>query len=348
VTAGISPAPAVGVRRLALSDTNPGHGFVLIMIPRSLAGPHAVVVNATSLRYPVRHGTTTRYLSAPEVAAAHRQRLLSEAEQPHRAAEAEQQAQAHLDDGDVWLQVSVTPELPGSMRIDTALLRSVQRELAGRPTTLFSSMGANPNTRAGYRRIMASGQMHSGPPLKYDLTELHSDGAGTWAHALWDMNRQARAGTDQEGVPYLLNDEAVVEWALSGLALLVAHARDRAQAAGQALVRVQLLNRSGRTIALGHTRQYGFAEALGGSFALRDHPVAAVLADLDDVAGHVPDLLTALHAALTDVVQSFGVAELAQLTEQGQVRRPYWSRERRPRLEAWAEQHGVDIVDETL
>jgi hypothetical protein len=45
VSAGISPAPAGAVRRTASEDGNPGHGFVLILVPRSLAGPHAVVVN---------------------------------------------------------------------------------------------------------------------------------------------------------------------------------------------------------------------------------------------------------------------------------------------------------------
>ncbi|MDQ6848458.1 MAG: ATP-binding protein, partial [Actinomycetota bacterium] len=75
VTAGISPVPPIAVRRIPLDASDSGRGFVLVIVPRSLSAPHAVVVNATSLRYPVRHGTTTRYLTAPEVSAAYRQRL---------------------------------------------------------------------------------------------------------------------------------------------------------------------------------------------------------------------------------------------------------------------------------
>ncbi len=228
VTAGISPAPAIAVRRITLDETTPGHGFVLIIVPRSLAGPHAVVVNATSLRYPVRHGTTTRYLSAPEVAAAYRQRLLSEAEQPRRAADAETQAQELLADGEVWVQVSVTPELAGNMPIDTAMLRTVQEDLARRPSTVFSNVGTSRKTRAGHRRIMASGQMHSGPPFDNDLIQFHSDGTGTWAHALWDLNRCAPVEAGPERPTYLISDEAAVEAAITAVTVLVEHARDRA------------------------------------------------------------------------------------------------------------------------
>jgi hypothetical protein len=348
VTAGISPAPAVAVRRIPREEATPGHGFVLIMVPRSLSGPHAVVVNATSLRYPVRHGTTTRYMSAPEVAAAYRQRLLSEAEQPRRAAEAETQAQELLADGEVWVQVSVTPELPGSMRIDTGMLRTVHEDLAGRPSTVFSNIGTSPNTRAGHRRIMVSGQMHNGPPFDYDLIQLHSDGTGTWAHALWNLNRRATVEPGTEPPTYLISDEAIVEAAITGAAMLVEHARDRAQAAGQALLRVRLLNRAGRSFALGHTRGHGFPNAWSGSFVVSEIPVAEVVADLDDLAASSSELLVALHAALTDVVQSFGIAELAQLTDRGQLRWPYWNREHRPWVKAWAERCGVNIIDEQL
>jgi hypothetical protein len=355
VTAGISPAPAVAVRRIALDKAEPGHGFVLIMVQRSLAGPHAVVVNATSLRYPVRHGTTTRYLSAPEVAAAHRQRILSEAEQPKRAADAERQAQALLGDGDVWVQVSVTPEFPGSMRIDTAMLRAVQQDLARRPATVFSNIGRSRNTRAGHRRISASGMMHSGPPFGSDLTQMHADGSGTWAHALWDLNRRISLDVGSDGddgpPPYLISDEGAVEAAITGALELVEHARDRAQAGGQALIRVQLLNRTGREIALGHSRGHGggaFPDAWGGSFTVTDMPAGEALADLDDIAAHTTELLIALHPALNDVVQSFGVAELAQLTEQGQLRWPYFNHDRRPHVRAWADRHRVEIIEEQL
>jgi hypothetical protein len=352
VTAGISPAPPVAVRRLPLEATDSGHGFLLIIVPRSLSAPHAVVVNTTSLRYPVRHGTTTRYLTAPEVAAAYRQRLLTEAEQPRRAADAEDQAHEFLADGKMWLQVSVTPELAGNLRIDTATLRETERELTGRPSSVFSNHYRSPSLRTGHRRFIVSGDMHSGPPFQHDVAQLHSDGTGTWAQALGDLDQRSANGSDAERdgeLPaYLVSDEATVEAAISGVVLLVEHARDRAQAAGQVLVRVQLINRTGRSFALGHTRGYGFPSAWSGSFAVRDLPIAEALADLDDIASSTPDLLITVHAALTDLVQSFGVAELAQLTDEGRIRTSYWNHQRQPYVQRWAEAHGVELTDEHL
>jgi hypothetical protein len=64
-----------GPRRL------PNHiGFFLIAVPRSPSAPHAVLINE-ALRYPKRNGSTTRYLSEPEVAASYRDRLTGAAAQ---------------------------------------------------------------------------------------------------------------------------------------------------------------------------------------------------------------------------------------------------------------------------
>ncbi|WP_146173749.1 hypothetical protein [Saccharothrix carnea] len=60
--------------RTVQNPDRPGTGFILIAVPRSPLGPHAVVVN-DSLRYPRRHGRMTTYLSESDVAQAHRDRF---------------------------------------------------------------------------------------------------------------------------------------------------------------------------------------------------------------------------------------------------------------------------------
>ncbi len=248
--------------------------------------------------------------------------------------------------------MSVTPELTGNFRIDTATLRDTQRELTGRPSSVFSNYSTSPNLRTGHRRFIVSGDMHSGPPFQHDVAQLHSDGTGTWAQALWDLDRRSAnasgAEPDAERPTYLVSDEAIVEATISGVLLLVEHARDRARAAGQVLVRVQLINRTGRSFALGHTRGHGFPSAWSGSFAVTDLPIAQAVADLDDIASSTRDLLITVHAALTDLVQSFGVAELAQLTNDGRIRTLYWNRDRLAYVQRWAETHGVELTDEDL
>jgi predicted HTH transcriptional regulator len=72
VAAGVAPMPALDVLTIA-TEADPGRGFYVLAVPRSTRAPHAVVVNE-GFRYPVRNGTTTRYLSEPEIAAAYRER----------------------------------------------------------------------------------------------------------------------------------------------------------------------------------------------------------------------------------------------------------------------------------
>ena len=73
VASRVVPMPVIDVMRVE-DPARPGHGLVLIAVPRSLLAPHAVIVNE-GLRYPRRNGATTRYLSEPEVAAAYRERF---------------------------------------------------------------------------------------------------------------------------------------------------------------------------------------------------------------------------------------------------------------------------------
>jgi predicted HTH transcriptional regulator len=66
----VVPMLVLDVLRVENPD-RPGHGLVLIAVPRSPLAPHAVLVNE-GLRYPRRNGAVTRYLSEPEVADAYR------------------------------------------------------------------------------------------------------------------------------------------------------------------------------------------------------------------------------------------------------------------------------------
>lgn len=73
VASQVSPLPTFDVLR-AEDPQQPGRGFMLIAVPRSPMGPHAVLVNE-ALRFPRRNGTTTTYLSEPELADAYRARF---------------------------------------------------------------------------------------------------------------------------------------------------------------------------------------------------------------------------------------------------------------------------------
>ena len=58
-----------GVQIHAIPTARRGYGFLLIIVPRSSEAPHAIIdpEAPTTLRYPVRDGTTTRWLGEHEL-----------------------------------------------------------------------------------------------------------------------------------------------------------------------------------------------------------------------------------------------------------------------------------------
>jgi hypothetical protein len=66
---------------------------------------------------------------------------------------------------------------------------------------------------------------------------------------------------------------------------------------------------------------------------------------LDDLAQPCPGLVAASALLADEIGQAFGVAEMGQLTRNGQLRRPYWSG---PQILTWAEQHGIEVTDDRI
>ncbi len=144
VASQVSPLPTLDVLR-AEDPQQPGRGFMLIAVPRSPMGPHAVLVNE-ALRFPRRNGTTTTYLSEPEVADAYRTRLAG--------------IQNRFDD-----------------------LGQYERNLIARLDTSEHLNRALWWKRAfvGSRRLVADGTSNDDAGARWLACELHESGAGSFA-----------------------------------------------------------------------------------------------------------------------------------------------------------------------
>ncbi|WP_405093141.1 hypothetical protein OG767_10085 [Micromonospora sp. NBC_01392] len=118
--------------------------------------PHAVLIN-DGLRFPVRNGATTRYLSEPGVATAYRNRFASAQRQGQRIVEVEREAISRIaiDDNYAWVIVSLVPDLPGDMIVQDAF-KAWEMEIRRRPTITNEGVGIN-RTRVGRRRLLADG-----------------------------------------------------------------------------------------------------------------------------------------------------------------------------------------------
>ncbi len=343
-------APLPDFDIVAVEDrANSGTGFLLIAVPPSQRQPHAVIVNQ-GLRFPRRNGSTTRYLSESEVATAYRDRFAAVGAQFARAEEVEQHLLVRLvTDHLPWIVVSLVPDLAGDFIIDAAALNTFRDGLINTDPLLIPAGIAWQRVRVGRRRLVADGTIGEGEAARWVAAELHQDGSGAFAVVVPDLN-QTQGPLSDPGRVRRIEDESAVIAVMSGLHLLARHARDRAAAGGNALLRVQIFPISAESqVQLGHQR--GFANmggTLGTQTLAEPLPASEYVASLDSITDVGPEIAAAACLLFTDFAQAFGYPEVLQLTRDGQFRRKYWSEPRQQAIQAWAAAGKVAVIDDTL
>lgn len=344
----VVPMPVIDVLRVP-DPARPGHGLVLIAVPRSVLAPHAVLVNE-GLRYPKRNGATTRYLSEPEVANAYRERFAAAHRLVDRARDIETDALGRLatTDDQAWVVVSLVPELPGELLIDQAALNAARGELMGKHPLIMPTSTQWVRVSIGRRRLLADGTMGGGRQARYLSTELHDDGAGVFGAFVLLPGSSGGGGNTGELEARRISDEALVNGILSGLRFLARHARDRAAAGGNAMVRAQLYPVGRQQPLILSQRRGGFTDSVGAQVMADAVAPPEGVVPLDGLAADGPDLVSTAYLLASGLFQEFGAAEAAQLTLDGGVRLPYWDREWLPHVEQWATAAGISTTREAL
>jgi hypothetical protein len=178
-------------------------------VARSSLAPHAVIVNQ-GLRYPRRNGTTTRYLSEPEVASAYRERLAGAQGQAARVKEIEREALGRLDPtGLPWVAVSLVPDIPGDLPITGEVFTTFQQQITSQPATVVPTDVRALRASVGRRRLLADGTRDDSPLAKWISFELHTDGSGVFAICVLDLikDRPGQDAAGDEPRPQRLQDE---------------------------------------------------------------------------------------------------------------------------------------------
>lgn len=340
----VAPVPTFDIIPVR-KDDNGDAGYYVIAVPRSPAAPHAVLVNQ-GLRYPKRNGSTTRYLSEPEVAAAYHDRQQEADAQIRRVEHVESEARGRLDlDDGGWLTVALVPDLRGNLELTHKLYRDFQSQVVGTPTQDIFGHDTFARSSVGRLRLLADGT-HTGGKARWCSAEYHLDGSGAYSLAQPNLRQDGLGGASNPSVQ-LFDDESLVLAILTGLRRLASHARDRAAAGGNALVRAQLVvRRETKQVAIGHRRR--FRDARGRTVEPGELHPAESIASIDELATLGPQLVAAAATLGDQLAQIFGVAELGQLTRQGEVRAPYWVRQHQPLIREWADTHGIAVSDQTL
>jgi hypothetical protein len=343
VTALVAPVPQVTIYRVSQSGQSPA-GFYLISIPQSVDAPHAVRVNE-GLRYPRRDGARIRWLSESEVADAYRSRFQQAAAQVERLDGIFREGTAALDlGGHAWLAIAMAPLSPGKMEIRQRTIREAQTGWIGPwasgtfGRTAFAMGGFDVSAGVG-RIVISAGRDAQSIKSQAGHAELYQDGAGFAAVPTSEL-----ASGPRRDFGVFVDDETLVNGAVSALGLLVDHASHRCGAVGDAIAEAQIVGPDARPYLIGHHRQGPWHEWTGAR-RVSSFPTSRHQINLEDCRS-AQGLLIAARMFLTDVFQVFGVAEVPQITADGELRRPYF-RSDYP-LDSWATPNAVPVVREEL
>lgn len=329
----VSPMPVFDVVRVLDDPAGTGsHGFILIAVPRSPSAPHAVLVN-NGLRYPKRNGSTTRYLSEPEVASAYRDRTFGAVQQLDRARSVARETVGNLDRSSAWLLVTVVPDLPGGLTISRESFDRFRSRTLGTQVAVVNVGRTYQRTRVGRRRFLADATRNESPLATHASLDLHADGAGAYALELRNI---LGSGADQ----WMVDDELIAIATISGLLQLGSHARDEAAAGGSALVQVRLVPPDGLPLVIGYSRD-GFADGRSQIAVSGDLEPAETTAAIDDLASPGTELVASAAALIDELGQAFDIPEMGQLTQSGQIQGQYWSSAFRQPINSWAIENGI-------
>jgi len=333
----------------------PGTGFLLLAVPRSPAGPHAVTAPASrpskdTLRYPRRGGSRTEWLTQTDVATAYRARFTAAAEREQRLADIEEDlVDALAARTTPHLIVTVVPEQPGDLVIDSARFTRYQQELLGTQLHLGQQVSNFGRVSVGPRRLIVS----EGAGRYSARAELHRDGSATIALPLSgrihvDDYEEARLHTAEPG--------DVVYPLLCALPFLAAHARDRAAANGLAQASVTLVAdmsahpSQDRVVEFDRPGIVPFRvdridPATGRPRPLTPesypHATAAAGVLLDNLADQGRGLLQATAALADELLQAYGYPETGLITRAGELNPAGFSERTCGAVAQWAEQRGL-------
>ena len=330
--------------RVIESAQDPGRGYYLFIVPPSSLRPHAVV-KGRDLRYPLRDGTTTRWLAESEVADRYRDRFTVAAGQAGRLDWIVGNGLAVMNlSEDAFLAVALVPTAAGSMPIDrarVATLREWARDRIG-AIAWFDGFfdGNSPRAGVAAHRVTLTTSYSDEPP-RWVYVELYDDGAGFACCRLPDPRR----GPVSERPGTWIFDEQLLFSLARSLRLLGRHAGENCGAWGDALIQAQVVGEEPSRLAyVGRFRQ---VEEIAGGRELLSPVVSRHTAVIEALARPGAELLVTTRLLATDLFHAYGSPEVRQITADGQLRVRYISGID-TNLREWADRYGVGLTEEAL
>ncbi len=345
-----------GVRIHAVPTARRGYGFLLIIVPQSSEAPHAIIdPGGPALRYPVRDGTTTRWLGEHELSTRYADRFQARSGAESRMDQVHSEGLSRIAHWrSPWLAVSVMPIVLGDRGVGServaAEIRFTQSVWSPVPMSPFHGAPM----RAGRARAILTEHINYAGRSEHPHAELHYNGAGFAA-----SDRIYRPAGDPlligaGGDPHadaVLQDALEIQL-LALLWMLAQHAADTG-ATSELLVRAHLLLRKQTgdgaitpaqmcepfPMRADSWDQY---QVVHGSFTFREqtHPVDTTVF-LDDLVSDEHRAVQVAYDIAADMVGDFGVSEPMILRSDGQLNVHRLYTPRRDSIAAWAQARGL-------
>ena len=350
-TIASNTAPMPGVDPLTIPSSDGSGSYLVIVVPPSSFGPHAVV-RGDLLGYPVRYGTQTRWLRESEIADRYRDRTRAAAAIVDRLEQVVDEGIKALGTRTApWLIVGIAPTTSGHQRLSAAEVRRTHMWLRSQPATLLGRDLFDLDAAiVGFRRLSftygAAAEPGKSPAGSY--VELATDGASFCAHELRQPEKRESDWIPGRVAAFSMDE--LVEWTAAALPLAATHAVRHAAASGDVLAVARLVSATegekyDRTMLVHYT----------GDFAmLRQHEQPRVEVTSTPFAPHTLDLdalddgtelLTAVRIVASDVANALGWTEIPQINEDGQLALAAVQSLYRQTAQAWAAHVGAEAIE---
>jgi hypothetical protein len=332
----VVPAAAFTVHRVE-SET-PDMGYYIVGVPRSNNRPHAVRQSDQDLRWPIRRGTLTHFMSESELAGAYRDRFAAAELSMDRLARTRRLGLSLLNPEAAWIAVSLVPLAGDRVQMSNTVVERWQQWAIARARESppgFDGSGIQAGAR--FQRVSLQTWFEKGLASSF-YGEVHLDGGAFFATPLsWGRTQESATDVSVDKLSILL---------VALLRFCAAHPADNLTLSGDAVVTVDIVAPGGGTVQLVHHNPMGFRDRIGSVTPAADESPSATV-DISALAGDWSDVVLVARDLLAQIQSGYGAAEPPQIDQQGAIRVLFFEKGIQDPIRQWAANNEVPVSEAT-
>ncbi len=340
LAARVSPPVDVTHRALAFD----GGVVHLLGVTPSIYVPHSVAVGDGGMRFPLRTGTTRRWLSQVEAADLYRRRFEAFEDRSlaldriHRAGIDAIPADERRESW-AWLILSLAPDFPGGLELRHGLVTEWRDWINQALREFPAYQRQDVDVTLGFLSLTVHDVYDPDSPIRQIGGTLQLDGSGFLLFGY--VGGRNMVGVGEDVIP--IYDEHLLGDIVNGLRVLATHSV-RSGSSGNGQVRAELLSTS-LPMVLAQYRSRFPGELDGTKRVAGTTGVTSRTIPLAASSVPSPELLGGARMLTADLGSAFGQPEPQQVTMDLQLRRARFQRDWQGWFESWAEHAGVEIAE---